>query len=305
MSRLFDALKESVASKAYQGTVGRPTDEVWEALGVDAAVPAPALNDPDIEPRGAEGKLDDDIALVFPDDQEAALNALPNLPLGNPTEVALDPKARLIIHATDPSVAEQYRRLRAKLLQQQEEKLFRSLVVTSAGPQEGKTVTVLNLGLSFAMLASYKVVVVDGDLRRGSLGKWLGVDDQHPGLSNLFDGSAQLDEVILKSESTAMHFVVRGNSQIPDLDSTQLSTHFRRLTELYDLVLVDSPPVNLIADVQLLAGSCDAVLLVARAFSTTRKSFERAVQDLKPFRMIGTVLNCGTSQRSTYRGDYY
>ena len=65
------------------------------------------------------------------------------------------------------------------------------------------------------------------------------------------------------------------------------------MTEQYDLVLVDTPPVNLIADVQLLAASCDAVLLIARAFSTTTKMFEKAVQELAPFRVIGTVLNAG------------
>jgi len=59
------------------------------------------------------------------------------------------------------------------------------------------------------------------------------------------------------------------------------------------LVLMDSPPVNLVADAQLLAAGCDAVLLVARAFATTRKALEKAVQDLSPFRVIGTVLNRG------------
>jgi len=61
--------------------------------------------------------------------------------------------------------------------------------------------------------------------------------------------------------------------------------------------MVDSPPVNLITDTQLLAASCDAVLLVARAFSTTRKAFEKTVQDLSPFRLIGTVLNGGVKPR--------
>ena len=60
--------------------------------------------------------------------------------------------------------------------------------------------------------------------------------------------------------------------------------------------------MNLIADVQLLAASCDAVLLVARAFATTRKAFEKAVQELLPFRVIGTVLNAGMEERYGYGG---
>ena len=60
-----------------------------------------------------------------------------------------------------------------------------------------------------------------------------------------------------------------------------------------------------ISDVQLLAASCDAVLLVARAYATPRKALEKAVQDLAPFRIIGTVLNAGRAGRYRYREDYY
>jgi capsular exopolysaccharide synthesis family protein len=172
-------------------------------------------------------------------------------------------------------------------------------MLTSPGPKDGKTVTVLNLGLNFAMLPSFKVLVVDGDLRRGNLGDWLGADE-HPGLSNLIEGSASLDQVILKSNETPMHFMVRGNSKTSPgelLHSSRLGEQFREIAQEFSLVLVDSPPVNLIADAQLLAHSCDAVLLIARAFATTRKGLEKAVQDLAPFRVIGTVLNAGTKDR--------
>jgi Mrp family chromosome partitioning ATPase len=100
-----------------------------------------------------------------------------------------------------------------------------------------------------------------------------------------------------------MHFMVRGNSKSSAgelLHSPRLADYFREIAEEYSLVLVDSPPVNLIADAQLLAHNCDAVLLIARAFATTRKGLERAVQDLAPFRVIGTVLNAG-SQGKPYR----
>jgi capsular exopolysaccharide synthesis family protein len=212
------------------------------------------------------------------------------------SEIAFDPRARLIPHAVDSVVVEHYRRLRTKILQQHTTKPFRSLVVASPCPQEGKTVTVLNLGLSFAMLADFKVLVVDGDLRRGTIGKWLGANE-YPGLSNLLEGTVQLDEVVLKGADIPMHVMTRGNSRVPPaelLHSPQLVAQFRRMTEHFDLVLVDSSPVTLITDAQLLAGSCDAVLLIARAFSTRRKSLEQAMHDLSAFRVIGTVLNGAT-----------
>ena len=217
--------------------------------------------------------------------------------LGTLAKVTLDQKARLIPHMVDPAVVEYYRMLRTKIMQQQEKKTFRSLVVTSPAPQDGKTVTVLNLGLTFAMLESFKVLVIDGDLRRGSLGQWLGVGSR-PGLSNLIDGSARLEDVVLRSEEIPIKVIVRGNSKSPAaelLNSPQLADHFRKMAEHFDLVLVDSPPVNLVTDVQLLAGACDAVLLIARAFSTNRKALEKAVQDLAPFRVIGTALNAGAT----------
>jgi len=312
MSRLFDALK--TAASSHQGADGKAGEELWEALGLHGEDPLRSradtplvVDDPDVMRASMPiNGLDDDLAADFAD-QEFVQAQAPPLPdsLGTATDISFDLKARLIPHAVDSVVAEHYRRLRTKIMQQQEHKAFRSLVVTSAGPQEGKSVTVLNLGLSFAMLPFLKILVVDGDLRKGTMGSWLGVDNQHVGLSNLIDGSAQLEDVLLKSEKIPMHFMLRGNTQVRDLDSSQLSFHFQRLIEQYDLVLVDSAPVNLIADVQLLAASCDAVLLVARAFSTPQKAFQKAARDLAGFRVIGTVLNAGASQRYSYDEGYY
>lgn len=218
-------------------------------------------------------------------------------------QISFDPNARLITQAVDAAVVEHYRRLRTKILQQHAVKPFKSLLVASPSPQEGKTLTVLNLGLSFAMLPDFKVLVVDGDLRKGTIGKFLGADKQ-PGLNDLMEGTVQLSDVILRCPDLPIHFVVRGNSKVPPaelLNSPNVAGLFRRMTEEFDLVLVDSPPVNLITDAQLLAGYSDAVLLIARAFSTTSKELEQAARELSTFRIIGTVLNGGT-RAQLYRG---
>lgn len=209
---------------------------------------------------------------------------------------ALNRSMPIIQNAVDPMVVEHYRKLRTKILQCQATKSARTLVTTSPSPQDGKTLTVLNLGLSFGMLPNFKVLLVDGDLRRGSLGKSLGVD-KRLGFSNFIDGSARFEDVLTKSDRFPFYFIGSGTSEVPAaelLQSYELKSKFAGFAKHFSVVLVDSPPANLITDVQLLAAHCDAVLLIARAYATTRKAFEKTVQDLSSFRIIGTVLNGGT-----------
>jgi len=315
MSRLYDALKE--ASRFRQGQGGEGREGLWEAWGIKSADIAPLQPVP---PAAEKQKADPLDGLAEAMATSGVLDALagPVKEAGEPAEesepaftgvesaaVNLDKNARLIPHSVDPIIVEHYRKLRTKILQQQSESPFRTLLITSANPQEGKTVTALNLGLSFAMLPDFKVLVIDGDMRRGTLGNWLGVSSEQAGLSNLIDGSAPLEEVVLQSAAIPMHFMVRGNSQVSDMRASQLQAHFQKLCSQYDLVLVDSPPVNLMADVQVLAASCEAVLIIARAFKTTRKALEKAVQDLAPFRLIGTVLNAGMIPRGKGYYGYY
>jgi capsular exopolysaccharide synthesis family protein len=199
-------------------------------------------------------------------------------------------------------VLERYRRLRTKLIQHHAIKPFRSLVITSANPEEGKTVTTLNLALVFSMLPSFRVLVVDGDLRRASLSRLLNAEGK-PGLSNLIEGSASLSQVVLKGHEVPFHCVAAGTSAHAAgelLHGVTLNTHLRSLTDHFDVVLVDSPPANVVADVHMLAGACDAVLLAVQAFRTTRKDLEHLVQEFQQYRIIGTVLN-GSTRAQLYR----
>jgi protein-tyrosine kinase len=298
MSRLFEALKG--ASQFRESADGGVADNVWKALGVEeqaksAATPTAAQR---VGAATIEAPVEDAVAELAPSIEKTSI--------GTPQKVVLDKRARLLPHITDSRIVERYRMLRTKIMQERSKEQFKTLVVTSPNPQEGKTVTALNLALSFATLPDFKVLVVDGDMRRGTLGSWLGVDDNRSGLSNLIDGSAQLEDVVLRSTDLPMDFILRGNSLVQDIEAAHYARPFRQMAAMYDLVIVDSPPVNVITDVQLMAGSCDAILLVARAFATTRKALEHAARSLEPFRVVGTVLNAGEPQNShRYNGYYY
>jgi protein-tyrosine kinase len=283
---------ERIAHEAADSPDGM-MDTVAAAAGVTA--PPPRRRDPwtiVTEPKNGHGLR----AISSPSD------------IGTDAQINIDRQVRALPNVADHAVVENYRRLRTKLMQQHAAKPFRSLLVTSPQAEEGKTVTTLNLALSFAMVPGFRVVVVDGDLRRGTLAKWLRVSDR-PGLSNLIEKSATLNDVVLRCDQIPVHFITSGTASTPAaelLHAPQLGELFQNISNEFDLVLVDSPPVNVITDTQLLASHCEAILMVARAYSTKSKALERAVQDLSAFRIVGAVLNGGLPVSSYGKyGGYY
>jgi protein-tyrosine kinase len=301
MSRFLETLREVSRSQVVPAEI--PQNSKTEAKttgGLDnfPLVDLPEVADPIIP--GAASRVNlrrDEFPPVAAPQQDGVMV--------KPVHMTVDRRTPLMPHTMDSSIVEQYRKLRTKIQQQHAAKPIRSLLIASPNPGEGKTVTVMNLALSFAMLPDFKVLVIDGDLRKNTVGKWLGTE-KLPGLSNLIEGSAQPEEVIFKSETFPLYVMVAGTSVKPAaelLTSQRLPDLIRRMSEHFDLVLVDSPPVNLIADAQMLASSCDAVMLVARAFSTTSKAFQKALHELQHCRLIGTILNGGMRARG-YKSYY-
>jgi capsular exopolysaccharide synthesis family protein len=304
MSRFYDVLRE--AGRLVQD---EPADQPGPSRPAASTLTPDHQEPPPSGPLPVPPSVDRRLPTAGPQNAAAQAQSAPAPPLpkavsraaGSPLQ--FKPTDKLLPNAAKLVIKEQYRRLRTKILQLQGDADFRILMVTSAGPQEGKTVTSLNLGISFAMLPNFKVLVVDADVRRGTLSEYLGIREA-AGLSNVIDGSARLEDVIVRYPETSLEFLLRGTSEIAPAElfhSRNTSAHFQRLRESYDLVIVDTPPINVIAETQLIAANCDAALLVARAFETTRKSLEKATRDLSSVRVIGTVLNGGT-RAQVYRG---
>jgi len=325
MSRFYDALRE-----ASRNPAATPPPDEWapEPNPVEPATPPAALFDlpgitgaaPQVAPEAASPRNTGTIPTAAPEPSVTPEDLLdlafqrPNRPtaaqevVGEKTTIVLDERARLLPHSNDAIVLEHYRRLRTKILQQHEIKPFRTLIVVSAVPQEGKTVTTLNLGLSFALLPGFKVLVIDGDLRRGTIAKWLNVSPRRAGFSDLIEGSADIEDVVLATDQTTARFMVAGNSTIPPaelLHSPRLGSIMRRLGEHFDLILIDSAPLSLVADAQTMAAHCDAVILATRAYQTSTKSLEHVAKELEGFRIIGAVLNGGDPVKRYRYGGYY
>jgi capsular exopolysaccharide synthesis family protein len=318
MSRFYDALREAGRSAENHAWTGAPADGDLATDGPQAGVveldahpfdtQAPTVNSEQIV--ASNGGAAGGPAKTLPVNRVNG-QAPHDEPTARPKATFLlnfNATAKVLPNCSKSVVLEQYRRLRTNILQKHAANPFRRLMIASPGPEEGKTITAINLALSLAMLQNYRVLLVDADLRRGTIGNYVGAIDQ-PGLTNVIEGTIGLEDAIMHCAEPAMDVLVSGTSKIAPAELLfydNVGAHFSRMGELYDLVIVDSPPVNLVTDAQLIASNCDAVLLVARAFSTKRKALEKAMHDLGEVRVIGAVLNGGT-RAQVYRryGGYY
>src|SRR5206468_661420 len=134
------------------------------ALAPQAPVPAAAPPEPQNGLAGVNG-----VSQVAGTPGIAGINGFS----GKSIKLSIDRKVPIIPHTLDNSIVEQYRRLRTKIQQQHATQPIRSLLIASPGPGDGKTLTAINLALSFAMLSDTRVLIIDGDLRKGTVGKWL------------------------------------------------------------------------------------------------------------------------------------
>jgi capsular exopolysaccharide synthesis family protein len=187
------------------------------------------------------------------------------------------------------------------------EEPLRTLAISCANPQEGKTTVTCNLAISLAQ-SGKRVLVVDTDMRRPRVHHAFGLSGKR-GLTSMIVGEAKLDDVV--QETVVANLWILACGPIPPNPAELLHREtFRALIEeareRYDLVIFDSPPLSAVADAAVLAPQLDGVLLVVRANRTTRdaiRSVLRQVRDVGA-RVVGGVLN-GLDPRAKSEGGYY
>ncbi|MCL6581092.1 MAG: CpsD/CapB family tyrosine-protein kinase [Firmicutes bacterium] len=202
-------------------------------------------------------------------------------------------------------VVESYRALRTNLRFLAAERPIRSVLVTSPRPQEGKTLVSGNLALTLAD-AGYKVVLVDGDLRRAQVHRMFGLDGR-AGLTNVLAADASVGEVVREVGVPNLRVVPAG-PQPPNpaelLGSMRMARVLEELALQANIVVVDSPPVLAVTDPLVLAAIVDGVLLVLKARSPYFAA-EQAKARLEQVhaRLLGVVLNQAPTRGRG--GDYY
>jgi receptor protein-tyrosine kinase len=238
---------------------------------------------------------------------------LPEL-LGRVVEVPFQPPPdSLLIDASRPHEppAEEFRALRTRLNHMQSLQPIHTVVVTSPSPAEGKSLTALNLALAESHLAENRVLLADFDFRRPIVHSMFNVE-RSPGITNFLQGQCTLDQAMRRIAGTNLYILPAGEAVINPLELLNLRearTMLDRLPEVFNWVILDSPPLLFAADANLLATLCHGTILVVRIGHTTIDSVTRAMQSLCENNVVGIVVNGARRgelySKYTYYHSYY
>jgi capsular exopolysaccharide synthesis family protein len=214
----------------------------------------------------------------------------------------------LYIHRhPNSTVAECCRVVRTNLLFCSPDKPLKSLVVTSSNPVEGKTMSCVNMGIVMAQ-SGHRTLLVDTDMRRPRLHKALRTSNEN-GLSRLVVGETDLESAIKTTDVPNLYFLPCG--PIPPNPAELLQTEkfaalAKLLSEKFDRVIFDSPPILAVTDAVVLSRVVDGSVIVIRAGRTTRDAVARAkrlISGINP-RIVGAILNDVNLKNPHYTGYY-
>jgi succinoglycan biosynthesis transport protein ExoP len=228
------------------------------------------------------------------------------------TEFSFSQIVSLVSHFAPKSmVAESFRALRTNVQGKGEQGKMKTLAITSASPQEGKTLVSVNLAIAMAQ-AGLKTLLVGSDLRKPVIGRAFGVE-LSPGLSeillgnlnwrevrktiaDILVGKMSVDEALITPGLDNLHFITAG--AIPPnpaelIESKHLMEFIEEARKEYQFIIFDSPPILSTADAAILGSKMDAVLLVYRIGAVSRGLLKRSTTQLEQVksRLIGVILN--------------
>lgn len=192
-----------------------------------------------------------------------------------------------------PAFSEAVRTLRTGILMSALDHPHKVVLVTSSVPEEGKTSVAMNL--AFALAQVKRTCLIDADMRRPSIYKIMGGDAKMAGLSNLVANTEPVGKCVYEHES-GLFYIPSG--PIPPNPSELLSSKrftdvLTKLETMFDVIIIDSPPVQLVSDAMILAGVANALAFVVRADATPYQVSKGALEQLKKGKahLLGVVLN--------------
>lgn len=203
--------------------------------------------------------------------------------------------------------SEQFKILRTNLLFPVSGEPPRVILVSSFFPGEGKSFTSSNLAVSIAQNINQNVLLMDCDLRAPSIHRIFGFDDDSIGLSEYLLKDAALSSIIIGTNIERLSIMPGG--RVPDnpselLSSQEMSDLIVEVKERYNdrIVLIDSPPLKLTAEANVLARQVDGILLVIKCGSTNRDLVSGMINSIGKDKILGVVFNHFNKKNTTYYG---
>lgn len=300
MSRIFDALQRSGTEQSgveYPDMMAVATavfESPCEPVNADPVVVEEPLHQAPLVPEHIEGTEAPEIA---------AEESTPHYPAFPSLEVSVAPDSRLVFFTQPESLAaEKFRFLGVRLRQIRQTRALKKILITSTIPEEGKSLISANLA---GVLARRKerVLLVEGDMRRPTLAKQLGLG-RLVGLAEWLQGGLDNPANIYSLSGPGFWIMPAGDPPANPLElmqSGRLSRLMSQLSTLFDWVIVDSPPLLPLADTTVWSRFTDGTLLIAREGKTEKKALERGLEAIKKSDLLGVILNgCTDSDHKNY-----
>ncbi|WP_239618854.1 CpsD/CapB family tyrosine-protein kinase [Cohnella mopanensis] len=204
-------------------------------------------------------------------------------------------------------ITEAYKTLRTNIHWSSIDRPVQTILVTSTEKKTGKSLTVVNMAVSFAQLGK-KVLIVDCDLRKPTQHEYF-MKSNRNGLSHLLAGHYQLEQCLCDTHVDNLTLLPSGT--IPPnpaelLESDRMVKLLEELKASFDVIILDSPPALIVTDAHILASKCDGVVFVVRSGKTKRELAQKAMAYLNyaNARILGVVLNDQKGMRREYRFGY-
>ncbi|HEY6446933.1 MAG TPA: CpsD/CapB family tyrosine-protein kinase [Acidobacteriaceae bacterium] len=315
MSHIFDALQRSEGNRAKsEGSPSLAATELLERVEQEAAsqwiheaaVAEPAVAVSELSDGMFGSGLGADSAATGGSAAASKLAAADSRLVFSQIRtihVSLPAHTRLICMTDGDSPAlEAFRLLSVRLRHMRRERPLKTVLVTSTIPQEGKSMVAANLACAVAMSAGQKVLLLEGDVRKPSLSKILGIEPPS-GLSNCMQGNRSLNDSIFFLDKPGFWLMPAGTSRSGSLEflqSPQLPGLMEQIVPFFDWVIIDSPPVLPLADTSVWARLSDGILLVTRRGTTDKRQLIRGIDALDPAKLIGAVMNSSTTLNEKY-----
>jgi capsular exopolysaccharide synthesis family protein len=310
MSQIFDALQRSDAERNGKSLVADPrATELLQRAEESAAVSRvtdelpgswnePFIAEPAVavaDPTTATERL---ASTGVRTEQEGPMQC-------EVLNIAVSAESRLVSLPDSESPAnEAFHLLGVRLRHMRRQRPLKKVLITSTIPQEGKSMVAANLACTLALRTQQKVLLLEGDIRRPTQSKIFGIGSK-PGICAWLDGQKPLINCMYRLAEPGIWILPAGIStgnSLELLQSGRVTPMMEQLTNWFDWVVIDSPPILPLADTSVWTNMADGILLVTRQGTTQKRQLQRGLEAIGPQKLIGALLN---SAKNVAHSDYY